>query len=111
MKMKTGTMVVAAMVAVGASRMATAGQPKAAADVYADKCAVCHGTDGAGKTAKGRKLKVKDVRETLPKMNAVQMAEVVVKGKDPDMDGFGKEFIADMVKQIVDYYRGLAAAS
>ena len=83
-------------------------QTKSAADIYRDKCAVCHGEDGAGKTAKGKKLKVKDVRETVKKLTAEQMAEVVAKGKDPDMDAFGKELTPDQVKQIVAYYRGLA---
>ena len=59
-------------------------------------------------TAKGKKLKVKDVRETIGKLTAVQMMEIVTKGKDPDMDAFGKDLAADMIKQIVEYYRGLA---
>ena len=92
-----------AMMTVGA-----AAQGKAASELYLDKCAVCHGADCAGKTAKGRKLKVADVRQTTVKFTAEQMIEVVVKGKDPDMDGFGKEFSADQIKQIVEYYRGLA---
>jgi len=83
-------------------------QTKVAADVYADKCVVCHGADGAGQTAKGKKLKVKDVRETAKKMTVAQMEEIVTKGKDPDMDAFGKELGPEMVKQIVTYYRGLA---
>ena len=37
------------------------------------------------------------------------MIEVVTKGKDPDMDAFGKELNADLIKQLVDYYRSLAA--
>ena len=84
-------------------------QTRSAADVYGDKCAVCHGEDGAAKTAKGRKLKVKDVRETSVKLTAAQMIDIVTKGKEPDMDAFGKELGADMTKQIVDYYRSLAA--
>jgi mono/diheme cytochrome c family protein len=84
-------------------------QTKSVADVYGDKCAVCHGADGAGKTAKGRKLKVKDVRETSAKMTAAQMAEVVTKGKAPDMDAFGKELGPEMTTEIVAYYRSLAA--
>jgi mono/diheme cytochrome c family protein len=83
-------------------------QGKSASDVYLDRCAVCHGADGAGKTAKGKKLKVKDVRETAPKMTAEQMAEVVRNGKAPDMDAYGKELSADEIKQVVDYYRSLA---
>jgi mono/diheme cytochrome c family protein len=83
-------------------------QGKAASDVYLDKCAVCHGPDGAGKTAKGKKLKVKDVRETIVKLTSDQMIEVVTKGKAPDMDAYAKELPADQIKQIVEYYRGLA---
>jgi mono/diheme cytochrome c family protein len=83
-------------------------QVKSATDIYLDKCAVCHGEDGAGKTARGKKLKVKDVRETIAKTSVSQMIDVVNKGKDPDMDGYGKELTPDQIRQIVDYYRGLA---
>lgn len=83
-------------------------QTKNPADVYADKCAVCHGADGAAKTARGRKLKVKDVRETSTKLSAAQMVDIVMKGKEPDMDAFEKDLGADMAKQLVDYYRSLA---
>ncbi|HKT80939.1 MAG TPA: cytochrome c [Vicinamibacterales bacterium] len=98
---------VALSVVAGFASRANA-QGKTAEEVYLDKCAVCHGPDGAGKTAKGRKLKVKDVRETAGKMTVEQMIAVVTKGKDPDMDAFGKELGDEMVKQIVAYYRGLA---
>ena len=83
-------------------------QGKSATDLYLDKCAVCHGADGAGKTAKGKKLKVKDVRETAAKLTAEQMADTVTKGKSPNMDGYAKEFSADQIKQVVEYYRSLA---
>lgn len=81
---------------------------KAASEIYLDKCSVCHGADGAAKTAKGRKLKVADVRKTVSTFTAEQMAEIVAKGKAPDMDGFVKDLSADQIKQIVEYYRGLA---
>ncbi len=83
-------------------------QGKTAGEMYLDKCSVCHGADGAGKTAKGRKLKMADVRQTSLKFTAEQMIEVVTKGKAPDMDGFAKDFSADQIKQVVEYYRGLA---
>ena len=83
-------------------------QGKSAADIYLDKCSVCHGTDGAGKTAKGKKLKVKDVRETIGTLTADQMIVIVTKGKGDDMDAFAKDYSADQIKQLVDYYRGLA---
>ena len=83
-------------------------QGKSATDIYLDKCSVCHGADGAGKTAKGKKLRVKDVRETVSKLTAEQMIEIVTKGKSPDMDGYAKDFSADQIKQIVEHYRTLA---
>ncbi len=83
-------------------------QGKSAADNYLDKCAVCHGADGAAKTARGRKLKLTDVKQSSLKFTAEQMVEVVTKGKAPDMDGFAKELSTDQIKQVVDYFRGLA---
>ncbi len=77
-------------------------------DIYLDKCAVCHGADGAAKTAKGKKLKMKDVHETAAKMKAEEMIKIVENGKPPDMDAYGKQFNAAQIKALVDYYRGLA---
>jgi mono/diheme cytochrome c family protein len=97
----------AALAAVALSGSLNA-QGKSASDIYLDKCSVCHGVDGAGKTAKGKKLKVKDVREQVTKLTADKMAEVVTKGKDPDMDAFGKDFTPEQIGQVVAYYRELA---
>jgi len=77
-------------------------------DLYLDKCSVCHGADGAAKTAKGKKLKMKDVHEVTPKMSADEMMKIVSDGKGTDMDAYGKEFSKDQIKALVDYYRGLA---
>jgi mono/diheme cytochrome c family protein len=83
--------------------------PPTAQDVYLDKCSVCHGQDGAGNTAKGRKLKVQNVRSPeVQKLSEAEMIDIVAKGKGKDMPGFGKELGDDMVKQVVAYYRSLA---
>jgi mono/diheme cytochrome c family protein len=80
-----------------------------AQDVYLDKCSVCHAKDGSGNTAKGRKLKVKDVRSPdVQKMTEAEMIDIVAKGKGQDMDGYEKTLGKDMVKNLVDYYRSLA---
>jgi mono/diheme cytochrome c family protein len=79
-----------------------------AKEVYLDKCAVCHGADGAGKTAKGRKLKVKDVHETAGKLSVEEMIKIVDAGKGKDMDAFGKELGKDKVTAVTEYYRSLA---
>src|SRR6478672_6886376 len=89
------TLLVGAGVTVTLSSRPVSAQGKSATDIYLDKCSVCHGADGAGKTAKGKKLKVKDVRETVSKLTAEQMAEIVTKGKTPNMDSYAKDFSAD----------------
>ena len=81
---------------------------KDAKDLYLDKCAACHGPDGAGNTAKGKKLKMKGAKETTAKMSAADMIKIVQNGKGTDMDAYGKEFNADQVKGLVEYYRSLA---
>ena len=81
---------------------------KDAKDVYADKCAVCHGQDGSGNTAKGRKLKLKGVKETAAKTKTEEMIKIVTDGKGADMDAFGKELGKEQVKAVVEYYRSLA---
>ncbi len=98
----------AAVLGIGLTAGAAAAQGKPISELYLDRCAVCHAADGTGKTAKGRKLKVEDVRKTVVKLTVAQMIEVTTKGKAPDMDAFGKEFSADQIKQLVDYYRDLA---
>jgi mono/diheme cytochrome c family protein len=79
-----------------------------AKDLFLNKCATCHGPDGAGKTAMGKKLKIKDVHELAGKMSAAEMIKVVTDGKGQDMDAYGKQFNKDQIKGLVDYYRGLA---
>ena len=79
-----------------------------AKDLYLNKCATCHGPDGAGKTAMGKKLKIKDVHELAGKMSAADMIKVVTDGKGQDMDAYGKQFNKDQIKGLVDYYRSLA---
>ncbi len=79
-----------------------------AKDLYLDKCSVCHGPDGTGKTAKGKKLKVGDVHVTATKENEAEMIKIVTDGKGKDMDAFGKDLKADQIKAVVQYYRSLA---
>jgi len=77
--------------------------------VYTAKCAVCHGEDGAGKTAKGKKLKMKDVRSAdVQKLTPAQWTDAIIKGSGEDMDAFGKELGADMAKKLAAYMRDLS---
>src|ERR1700693_4800729 len=92
----------------GTGNSSLAAQPpqKSAEDVYLDKCSVCHAKDGSGNTAKGRKVKAKDLRSAeIQKMSDADLIDAVSKGKGKDMDGFQKELGSDMVKQLVTYCR------
>lgn len=76
--------------------------------VFLDKCSICHGEDGAGKTAKGKKLKVKDVHETSKSESETDMIKIVTDGKGKDMDSFSKDLTPAQIKGVVQYYRSLA---
>ena len=76
--------------------------------IFLDKCSVCHGEDGVGKTAKGKKLKVKDIHETVKTESEADMIKIATDGKGKDMDGFGKDYKPAQIKGLVQYYRSLA---
>jgi mono/diheme cytochrome c family protein len=98
------------LLTVGFGLRAFAAAPDADVEkVYLDKCSVCHGADGAGKTAKGKKLNVKDVRSPeVQKMSEAQLADIIVKGKGKDMDGFEKELGKDTCEKLAAYMHDLS---
>lgn len=78
-------------------------------DVYLDKCSVCHGPDGAGQTARGKRLKLKDLRSPeIQKLTDAQLYDIIAKGKGKDMAGYEQELGKDSVQQLVAYTRELA---
>ena len=77
--------------------------------VYLDKCAVCHGEDGTAQTARGKKLKMKDIRAAdVQKQTQQQWVDAILKGSGQDMDGYEKELGADMSRRLATYMRELA---
>ena len=79
--------------------------------VYLDKCSVCHGEDGAAQTARGKKLKMKDIRAAdVQKQTPQQWADAIFKGVGQDMDAYGKELGAEMSRKLADYMRELSKA-
>ena len=84
------------------------GQAQSGRDIYLDKCAVCHGEDGAGKTIKGKKVHCKDIRDTIKKDSEADMIEVATDGKGVNMDGYKKQLSPEQIRAVVEYYRSLA---
>ncbi|MFN0086941.1 MAG: c-type cytochrome [Blastocatellia bacterium] len=75
--------------------------------LYMQSCAACHSADGSGVTAKGKELKVRDLRSAeVQKQTDAQLTNIIGKGKGkmPGYNSLG----ADKVKSLVGYLRELA---
>ncbi len=90
---------VATTTAQAAPPPASEGQP-----VFASKCAMCHGQDGAGKTAMGAKLNIQDLRsDAIQKQSDADLAKVIGAGKNkmPAYDGkLSKQQISEVAAYI-----------
>jgi mono/diheme cytochrome c family protein len=76
--------------------------------LYASKCAVCHGNDGSANTAKGKELKVRNLRsEEFKKMPDAKALEVLLKGKGK-MEGYEKTLGKEKMEQLLAYCRELS---
>jgi len=97
----------AAVLAVAA--MLTSSAPaQTAADLYKTKCASCHGADGKGDTAIGKKMNVKAFSDPAVAKNSDQVwfdATKKGKGKMPAYDG---KLTDDQIKELVKFMRSLA---
>jgi competence protein ComEA len=79
-------------------------------DVYSAKCSHCHGADGAGNTALGRTIKLRDMRSAeAQKFSDSELIAVIATGTDGGrMPGFRKKLGPEMVKRLASHVRGLA---
>jgi mono/diheme cytochrome c family protein len=102
-----------ATMALALSLYALAPSPPALAfqsvkSLYASKCAVCHGNDGSANTAKGKELKVRNLRsEEFKKMPDAKAMEVMMKGKGK-MEGYEKTLGKEKLEQLLAYCRELS---
>ena len=82
--------------------------PQDAGALFRKNCAVCHGADGHGQTAKGRKLKVKDLTSAeVQKLTDAELTKVITQGKPPDMDGYADQLSKPEIQAMVAYVREL----
>ena len=74
------------------------------ADTFKSKCAACHGATGAGDTAMGKNLKLRDLGSAdVQKQSDEELTNIITngKGKMPKYDGkLTKDQITDMVKYV-----------
>jgi mono/diheme cytochrome c family protein len=86
---------------------AAQGDAAAGAKLYKANCAACHGADGAGQTAMGKRMNLKSLKSPeVQKMTDAQLEEIISKGKSP-MPAYGTKLGAQGVKDVVAYIRSL----
>ena len=99
----------AMMMAVAGLVLGTA-LPANAEDVaalYKTKCASCHGADGKGDTAVGKKLGVRDFHSPeVAKAKDAELIEITTKGKEK-MPAYDKKLTEDQIKELVKFIRSL----
>jgi mono/diheme cytochrome c family protein len=100
-RMLTGFILAAAVVSA-------AGPAKAdGAAVFEKKCATCHGKDGKGATAMGKKLQIKDLAtpEIQAKSDAELEGKVAAGNAEKKMPSFKDKLTADEIKAAVQHVR------
>jgi mono/diheme cytochrome c family protein len=98
---------VMATVLLAGMTLATTAAAQDAADLYKSKCQVCHGTDGKGDTAAGKKLRAKDFHSPeVVKMGDAELFEITKQGKNK-MPSYDKKLTDDQINKLVKYIRTL----
>ncbi len=96
-----------AILALGLVLGLSARADDASAALYKAKCAGCHGPDGAGSTAVGKALKVRDFHDPdVQKESDADLATVIGMGKNK-MPGYAKTLKPEEIKGLVAYVREL----
>ena len=79
-----------------------------AAGLYKAKCAACHGADGKGDTAMGKKFGLKDLASPdVQKMSDGDLSTIIADGKEK-MPSYKKSLKPEQIKDLVGYIRSLA---
>ena len=92
------------MIASAASVMA---QNAPAKDLFASKCAMCHGPDGSAQTTMGKNLKIRDFHSPeVQKQSDADLTTVITKGKGK-MPAFESKLTGEQITQLVGYIREL----
>jgi cytochrome c6 len=78
-----------------------------AAATYKAKCTMCHAANGAGDTAMGKKLAVRDLRSPeVQKQTDAQLAAVIADGKGK-MPKYGDKMSAAEIGALVKHIRAM----
>jgi mono/diheme cytochrome c family protein len=77
-------------------------------DLFATKCASCHGKDGAGNTPMGKNLKLKALGSAdVQKASDKDLKDTIEKGKPPRMPAYKGKLTDTQISELVKYIRTL----
>ena len=77
-------------------------------DLFATKCATCHGKDGSGNTTMGKNLKIRDLSSAdVQKQSDKELKDIVTKGKPPKMPAYGGKLNDAQINDLVKFIRSL----
>jgi mono/diheme cytochrome c family protein len=76
-------------------------------DIFATKCATCHGKDGSGSTPMGKTLKVRDLGSAdVQKQSDKELKDIITKGKGK-MPAYGSKLSDTQIDDLVKFARSL----
>jgi cytochrome c6 len=110
-------MMLAVMAGLGLGTSALAQDAKVAR-TWKAKCSSCHGADGKGETAKGKKMQVGSVQSAaFKKKSDEELKKVILEGVKEEsngvtkeMDGYKDELSAEQIDALVAHMRHLGDA-
>ena len=78
------------------------------ADLFKSKCAMCHGPDGAAKTAMGQSLKIPALQsDDVQKKSDADLKTIITKGKGK-MPPYEGKLTKEQIDKLVGFIRELA---
>ena len=80
-----------------------------AAAIYKSKCATCHGPDGAGQTAAGKSMKVRDLRSAEVQKQTDAELEKVISGGKGKMPPYKGKITEGDIDNLVKWIRSIKA--
>ena len=87
--------------AIGASR-------SNGSDIFRNKCTICHGADGSGRTELGKKFEIPDLRsDEVQKLTDEELLKIIAEGNGA-MPSFDKKLSREGIQQVVLHLRKLA---
>jgi cytochrome c6 len=99
--MKRVTLALAVCFTLGVAAPARAEDAKA---LFNSKCASCHGPDGKGQTAMGKKLGAKDISSLHD--SEAEIAKEIEEGKPPKMLAYKGKLTEAQIKALASYVKG-----